>query len=167
MQKTFNRRKTYFWCTATQLIVEVQTQYSKELLTCISCYEAYISYIIYLETCRERFLRLSFSQNSTYNETLFLISGEVPAASDGIVSATGCINNGRECCVSELPIQVRNCSSSQGVDSRGDGIVVYHLGPTPECNMGYCAGEGLPCPNGLTSKNGYTPCNCKQSTFIK
>ena len=111
--------------------------------------------------------RQKFSQNSTYNETLFLISGEVPAASDGIVSATGCINNGRECCVSELPIQVRNCSSSQGVGSRGDGIVVYHLGPTPECNMGYCAGEGLPCPNGLTSKNGYTPCNCKQSTFIK
>ena len=27
--------------------------------------------------------------------------------------------------------------------------------------MGYCAGEGLPCPDGLTSKNGYTPCNCK------
>ena len=97
----------------------------------------------------------------------FFISGEVPAASDGIVSATGCINNGRECCVSELPIQVRNCSSSHGVDSRGDGIVVYHLGPTPECNMGYCAGEGLPCPNGLSSKNGYTPCNCKHSTFIK
>ena len=69
MQKTFNRRKTYFWCTATKLIVEVQTQYSKELLTCISCYENYIFDIIYHETC---ITRQFFSQNSSYNETLFL-----------------------------------------------------------------------------------------------
>ena len=89
------------------------------------------------------------------------VSGDIPDVSDGIVSATGCINNGRECCVAELPIQVRNCSHSQGVDGNGDGIVVYHLGPTPECNMGYCAGEGLPCPNGLSSRTGFTPCNCE------
>ena len=46
MQKTFNRRKTYFWCTAPQLIVEVQTQYTKDRLTCISCYKNYILDII-------------------------------------------------------------------------------------------------------------------------
>ena len=63
MQKTFNRRKTYFWCTAPQLIVEVETQYSKELLTCISCYENYILDTIYHETCRERFLRLMLRGN--------------------------------------------------------------------------------------------------------
>ena len=32
--------------------------------------------------------------------------------------------------------------------------------------MGYCAGEGLPCPDGLTSRNGYTPCNCKFLIWI-
>ena len=71
MQKTFNRRKTYFWCTAPQLIVEVQTQYSKELLTCISCYENSILDIFYPETCIFNGTRQSVSKNSTYNETLF------------------------------------------------------------------------------------------------
>ena len=93
--------------------------------------------------------------------TLQFIPGKIPDSSDGIVSATGCINHGRECCVAELPIKVRNCTQSLGVDGNGDGILVYHLGPTPECNMGYCAGEGLPCPDGLGSSNGFTPCKCK------
>ena len=102
--------------------------------------------------------------NGLFQESydLFLFLGEIPDAASGIVPATGCINNGRECCIAELPIKVRNCSrETQGSDSNSDGIVVYHLGPTPECNMGYCAGEGLPCPDGLTSENGFTPCSCK------
>ena len=48
-------------------------------------------------------------------------------------------------------LQVRNCSS----------FIAYHLVPTPGCNMGYCVGEGVPCPPGLASDNGYTPCDCE------
>lgn len=71
---------------------------------------------------------------------------------EGIVSATGCINRDRECCISELPLQVKNCSA---------GFIVYHLEPTPTCSIGYCMGEGVPCPEGLASVNGYTPCDCE------
>jgi hypothetical protein len=81
----------------------------------------------------------------------FFLSGEIPSVSEGTVSATGCITRDRECCISELPIKVRNCSA----------FVLYHLDPTPGCNMGYCVGEGVPCPAGLTSESGYTPCDCK------
>ena len=77
-------------------------------------------------------------------------AGKVPSVRDGIVAATGCINQGRECCIAELPLQVKNCSS----------FVVYDLVPTPKCNMGYCAGDGLPCPEGMTSSTGFTPCTC-------
>ena len=31
--------------------------------------------------------------------------------------------------------------------------------------MGYCVGEGVPCPPGLASANGYTPCDCKYKIF--
>ena len=37
----------------------------------------------------------------------------------------------------------------------------FRLVPTPACNMGYCVGEGVPCPKGLASTNGYTPCDCE------
>ena len=78
-------------------------------------------------------------------------TGEVPSVSAGSVDATGCITRDRECCVAELPLRVRNCSS----------FVVYRLEPTPGCNMGYCVGDGVPCPKGLNSESGYTPCECK------
>eukprot|EP00094_Tigriopus_californicus_P010881 TCALIF_10496-PA protein Name:"Similar to Cyp2j6 Cytochrome P450 2J6 (Mus musculus)" AED:0.07 eAED:0.07 QI:0/0.78/0.7/0.9/1/1/20/349/2332 len=74
---------------------------------------------------------------------------DIPSEEEGTVEATGCINRDRECCINELPMQVRNCSK----------FIVYHLEPTPTCSMGYCIGEGVPCPEGLTSENGYTPCN--------
>ena len=77
---------------------------------------------------------------------------------DGISSATGCVNRDRECCVAEIPLMVKNCSQ---------GYVVYLLHPTPDCNMGYCVGEGVRCPQGMDSANGYTPCICKSaSVFI-
>ena len=75
----------------------------------------------------------------------------MPSVHQGIVATTACINQDRECCVAELSIAVRNCSS----------FVVYKLKPTPGCNMGYCVGEGVPCPSGLASSNGFTPCDCK------
>ncbi len=78
--------------------------------------------------------------------------GSIPSVSDGITSVTGCINRDRECCIGELDLKVKNCTA---------GFVVYHLIPTPSCNMGYCAGQGVPCPKGLASKSGYTPCDCK------
>jgi len=77
------------------------------------------------------------------------MKGSVPTVSEGVVSSTACINQDRECCVGELDIGVRNCSS----------WVAYRLVPTPACNMGYCVGEGVPCPKGLASTNGYTPCD--------
>uniref|UniRef100_A0A0K2TVC7 Papilinlike [Pelodiscus sinensis] n=2 Tax=Lepeophtheirus salmonis TaxID=72036 RepID=A0A0K2TVC7_LEPSM len=77
------------------------------------------------------------------------MKGHIPKVSEGIVDATGCVNQGRECCTQELPMRVKNCSSH----------IVYHLQPTPGCHMGYCVGEGVPCKEGLTSTNGYTPCN--------
>ena len=79
----------------------------------------------------------------------------MPSVHQGIVTTTACINQDRECCVAELDIAVRNCSS----------FVVYKLKPTPGCNMGYCVGEGVPCPSGLASSNGYTPCDCKFYRF--
>ena len=45
------------------------------------------------------------------------------------------------------------------------GAFLHRLVPTPACNMGYCVGEGVPCPKGLASTNGYTPCDCEW-TFI-
>ena len=75
----------------------------------------------------------------------------MPSVHQGIVASTACINQDRECCVAELDIAVRNCSS----------FVVYKLKPTPGCNMGYCVGEWVPCPSGLASSNGFTPCDCK------
>ena len=86
-----------------------------------------------------------------YTLFLSLISGEVPSVSAGSVDATGCITRDRECCIAELPIRVRNCTN----------FVVYRLEPTPGCNMGYCVGDGVPCPVGLTSESGYTPCDCE------
>lgn len=80
-----------------------------------------------------------------------MFAGTVPSVAQGIVSSTACINQDRECCVGELDIAVRNCSQ----------FVVYKLRPTPACNMGYCVGEGVPCPSGLASANGYTPCDCE------
>lgn len=77
------------------------------------------------------------------------MKGDIPSEEEGIVEASGCINRDRECCIEELPMQVRNCSK----------FIVYHLEPTPTCSMGYCIGEGVPCPEGLASENGYTPCN--------
>ena len=32
--------------------------------------------------------------------------------------------------------------------------------------MGYCVGEGVPCPPGLASANGYTPCDCKYEISV-
>ena len=97
-------------------------------------------------------LWLITASSSSYS-SLFSIpsAGEIPTISEGTVSATGCITRDRECCFGELPLLVRNCSS----------FVVYRLQPTPACNMGYCVGEGVPCPSGLASETGYTPCDCE------
>ena len=71
---------------------------------------------------------------------------------EGAVEVVGCVNRDLECCVAEIDLAVKNCSA---------GFVVYRLEPTPGCDMGYCAGQGLPCPKGLASDTGFTPCECK------
>ena len=102
-----------------------------------------------------------------------ICAGTVPSVREGIVSSVACINQDRECCVGELDIAVRNCTVLHCtvlyctvlyciVQVRNcSSFVVYRLAPTPACNMGYCVGEGVPCPAGLASTNGYTPCDCK------
>ena len=39
---------------------------------------------------------------------LILFSGNIPEVSDGIIDTTACINQDRECCVSQLDIKVTN-----------------------------------------------------------
>ena len=39
------------------------------------------------------------------------VAGTVPTVSQGVVASTACINQDRECCVAELPIQVREIFS--------------------------------------------------------
>ncbi len=84
--------------------------------------------------------------------------GKIPSAEEGTTRATGCLNRDRECCVLELPILVRNCSSEL---LPGEPFVVYRLEPPPRCDMGYCAGDGVPCPRGMASVDGYSPCECE------
>ena len=80
-------------------------------------------------------------------------SGTHPNVGDGIVSAVGCVvESSEDCCGTQLNLAVKNCSAD---------IVVYHLVPPKICNIGYCAGHRLPCPEGLTSPSGFTPCECK------
>ncbi|XP_046406529.1 von Willebrand factor D and EGF domain-containing protein-like isoform X2 [Ischnura elegans] len=74
--------------------------------------------------------------------------GQIPTATEGIVNSIGCGHVGDDCCKVQLPILLKNCSTS----------VVYFLQPTPTCHMAYCAGYMVPCPRGLVSNTGFTPC---------
>ena len=60
-------------------------------------------------------------------------------------------------------IQVNTYSHSTQIPLKPIFLYRHHfrLVPTPACNMGYCVGEGVPCPKGLASTNGYTPCDCE------
>ncbi len=41
---------------------------------------------------------------------IILFSGHIPEVSDGIIDTTACINQDRECCVSQLDIKVTDIS---------------------------------------------------------
>ena len=87
----------------------------------------------------------------------FFISGTHPTVTDGIVPAVGCVvESSDECCGAQLNMAIKNCSI----------YVVYHLTPPPTCSVGYCAGHRLPCPEGLTSPSGFTPCECKYLFYL-
>jgi hypothetical protein len=61
-----------------------------------------------------------------------------------------------DCCGHTMPILLKNCSE----------FVVYFLQPTPACDMAYCAGHMVPCPLGLESDTGFTPCQCECKNTI-
>ena len=110
--------------------------------------------------CASTYLNYLAPNDLSWMKALITLSpdtGKIPSVGQGVVATTACINQDRECCVGELDIAVRNCSA----------WVAYRLVPTPACNMGYCVGEGVPCPEGLASTNGYTPCDCKYTTTEK
>ena len=72
------------------------------------------------------------------------------------MSATGCVvESSEECCGMKLDLAIKNCTD----------FTVYRLVPPPICSIGYCAGHRLPCPEGLTSADGFTPCECKLTNF--
>ena len=77
--------------------------------------------------------------------------GSIPHSAEGTVSRTACVNQGKDCCVTTIPVLVRNCSS----------FSVYQLPPSPGCSLAYCAGHEVACPPGLTSGTGFTPCYCE------
>ena len=80
-------------------------------------------------------------------------SGTHPSVTDGIVPALGCVvESSEDCCGTQLNLAIKNCSAN---------FMVYHLVPPNTCSIGYCAGHRLPCPEGLTSPSGFTPCECK------
>jgi hypothetical protein len=70
---------------------------------------------------------------------------------EGIINSQGCVHVDDDCCGHTMPILLKNCSD----------FVVYFLQPTPACDMAYCAGHMVPCPLGLESDTGFTPCQCK------
>ena len=68
----------------------------------------------------------------------------------------GCVvESSEDCCGTQLELSIKNCSN----------FMVYHLVPPSVCSVGYCAGHRLPCPEGLTSPSGFTPCECKFKIF--
>jgi len=73
--------------------------------------------------------------------------------SEGIVNSQGCVHVDDDCCGHTMPILLKNCSA----------FVVYFLQPTPACDMAYCAGHMVPCPLGLESDTGFTPCQCEST----
>ena len=92
----------------------------------------------------------SFEIFKDFDFLLFL--GTHPNVNEGIVSATGCVvESSEECCGMKLDLAIKNCTD----------FTVYRLIPPPVCSIGYCAGHRLPCPEGLTSADGFTPCECK------
>ena len=120
--------------------------------------------------------------------------GSVPTVSEGVVSSTACINQVKrkrfEAKMEQIfgagpgvlrgrawhrcekllflgGIQVNTYSHSTQIPLKPIFLYRHHfrLVPTPACNMGYCVGEGVPCPKGLASTNGYTPCDCESTTL--
>ncbi|CAG7830632.1 unnamed protein product [Allacma fusca] len=77
------------------------------------------------------------------------MKGTIPSTEEGIVKATGCVSVQGKCCTTQIQMLVRNCSD----------FIVYHLQPTPACPSAYCVGYEVPCPAGLSSESGYTPCH--------
>ena len=93
-----------------------------------------------------------------YTYVYFIFSGTHPSVSDGIVPALGCVvESSEDCCGTQLNLAIKNCSAN---------FIVYHLVPPNTCSIGYCAGHRLPCPEGLTSPSGFTPCECKEICWV-
>ncbi|CAB3381945.1 Hypothetical predicted protein [Cloeon dipterum] len=76
------------------------------------------------------------------------LRGEIPKLDEGIVNSQGCVHVDDDCCGHSMPILLKNCTD----------FIVYFLQPTPACDMAYCAGHMVPCPLGLESDTGFTPC---------
>ena len=75
------------------------------------------------------------------------MNGSFPSSGE-TNNVTGCSSsyNG-DCCVNSYNIQVKNCSR----------FLVYNLRPTIACPQAYCFGSEVPCPEGESSDNGFTP----------
>ncbi|KAL5015331.1 hypothetical protein ScPMuIL_009601 [Solemya velum] len=58
------------------------------------------------------------------------MNGTIPRVADGIVPQTACLRYFDDCCHTELPIRVKNCSDS----------LVYHLVTAGSCPLQYCFG---------------------------
>ncbi|XP_071123915.1 uromodulin-like [Mytilus edulis] len=68
-----------------------------------------------------------------------------------VTNVTACTSNyDGDCCLNSMNIQIKNCSS----------YLVYKLVAVTSCPQRYCFGSEMPCPEGETSANGFSP-GCK------
>lgn len=71
-------------------------------------------------------------------------TGNHPASpTDPVVSIKACVNfrNWRNGCRFSFHVSVKRCSGNPD-------FFVYYLQPTYQCDVAYCAGDGIPCPYG-------------------
>lgn len=78
------------------------------------------------------------------------MNGTFPVAGK-ITNVTACASNyDGDCCSNSVNIQIKNCSN----------YLVYNLVAVKSCPQRYCFGTEMPCPEGETSLNGFSP-GCK------
>ncbi|XP_076070431.1 pancreatic secretory granule membrane major glycoprotein GP2-like isoform X2 [Mytilus galloprovincialis] len=82
------------------------------------------------------------------------VNGSLYPDNGNTVTRTTCkANYNSMCCEEKIDIQIKDCNC----------YFVYYLKPTTGCNSAYCFGNGLPCLDGMTSSNGFTP-GCRNSS---